>query len=55
MSQDEGSELVPLRDLRRSDWLLRGLFALLVLVALGTQLQSELAEWLAVAPPASGR
>lgn len=55
MSPEDGGELIPLRDLRRSDWLLRALFVLLVLTAVGTQLQSELAEWLAVAPPASSR
>ncbi len=43
----EDETILPLRDLRRSDLLVRGLFVVLTIVALASQLQPEIAEWLA--------
>ena len=54
-SPPSDDELLPLRDLAASDWLLRGLFVLLVLVGVASQLSQEITEWLYGAPTQSAK
>ena len=48
-------EILPLRDLRRSDWLLRGLFVLFTILAVASQFGSEISDWLYGSPSQSSR